>query len=204
MKSLFFVLLTLLFLRAQAESVGVISVSVGEVSWYRAGNELQLQRGDAVEQGDKVSTGRNARLVLKMNEGSVITLGADTSVQLSEWQYSAGSDSNSARLEFVEGAFRFITGLITRQADPQLTVTTPAATIGIRGTDFWGGYLQPDVLDVIMLEGEHKLEIRNDAGVVFINEPGFGVSVVSGESPRQPLKWGEEKVQRAVRSVSLP
>jgi hypothetical protein len=204
MKSLFFVLLTLLFLPAQAESVGVISVSVGEVSWYRAGNELRLQRGDAVEQGDKVSTGRNARLVLKMNEGSVITLGADTSVQLSEWQYAAGSDSNSARLEFVEGAFRFITGLITRQADPQLTVTTPAATIGIRGTDFWGGYLQPDVLDVIMLEGEHKLEIRNDAGVVFINEPGFGASVVAGESPRQPLKWGEEKVQRAVRSVSLP
>ncbi|UXD86178.1 FecR family protein [Thalassolituus hydrocarboniclasticus] len=204
MKSLFFALCMLLILPVQAENIGIISVSVGQVSWHRGGEAIQLQRGDAVEQGDKVSTGSKARLVLKMNEGSVITLGADTSVQLSEWQYAAGSDSNSARLEFVEGAFRFITGLITRQTDPQLTVTTPAATIGIRGTDFWGGYLQPDVLDVIMLEGEHKLEIRNDAGVVFIEEPGFGVSVVAGEPPRQPLKWGEEKVRRAVESISLP
>ena len=204
MKSLLFCLLFLFVMPVRAESIGVISVSVGPVSWYRAGHELQLKRGDAVEQGDTVSTGSSARLVLKMNEDSVITLGADTSLQFSEWQYAAGSQNNSARLEFIEGAFRFITGLITRQDDPQLTVTTPAATIGIRGTDLWGGYLQPDVLDVILLEGEHALEIRNDAGVVFIEEPGFGVSVVAGESPRQPLQWGVEKVQRAVRSVSLP
>ena len=204
MKALLFCLSLFFVSVSHATSVGVVVTLVGDAQWQRAGEVISLRRGDSVVAGDRVTTGMDARLVLRMNEGSVITLGADSQVVFNDWQYQQGSENNHARMELVEGVFRFVTGLITQQPQPDLQVATPAGTIGIRGTDFWGGYLQADVLDVILLEGEHALVISNDQGEVVIEQPGLGVSVVAGEAPQQPKAWGDEKLARAVRSISLP
>lgn len=204
MKVLLFILSLFIAPFACATPVGVVVTLVGDAQWQRNGEVLNLRRGDAVEAGDRVTTGMDARLVLRMNEGSVITLGGDSQVVLQAWRYEEGSNKNQARMALVEGVFRFVTGLITQQPDPDLQVSTPAGTIGIRGTDFWGGYLQADVLDVILLEGEHALVISNDQGEVVIEQPGLGVSVVAGEAPQQPKAWSDEKLARAVRSIALP
>ena len=189
---------------SSAASVGVVVTLVGEAEWQRQGTVTAMSRGDHIEAGDRLTTGAEARVVLRMNEGSVVTLGGDTQVVFSEWQYQEDSDSNSGKMEFVEGAFRFVTGLITKQVKPDLQVQTPAGTIGIRGTDFWGGYLEADVLDVVLLDGEHALAISNSAGEVVIPEPGLGVSVVAGESPQAPKVWSDEKLARAVKTIALP
>lgn len=204
MKILLVWFLALFSLPLWAEAIGMVSVSVGDVYWSRAGSDVRLQRGDAVHSGDRVVTAAQARVVLRMNEGSTITLGGQTEFRFHHWQYQTGASTNEARLELVEGAFRFVTGLITRQAEPQLTVQTPAATLGIRGTDFWGGYLQPEVLDVLLLDSEHALEVRNGQGQVLIQASGQGVSVQPGQAPSQPVRWSDEKRQRAVATVSLP
>ena len=204
MKCLFGFLGLLLFCSVQAESIGTVSVVSGEVSWARNGAPVLLQRGDALSTGDVVVTGSAGRVVLRMNDGSAITLGADTELRIAEWRYISGADDNSALFELTEGVFRFITGLITRQQNPDLMVRTPAATIGIRGTDFWGGYLDPDALDVLLIEGEHALEIRNEQGAVLIRDAGFGVTVSGDAAPAAPIRWGDAKLNRALESVALP
>lgn len=203
MKILIFFLSIIVSSPLWAQSIGIISTSIGPVQWFSGEQSLTLQRGDEVGEGYRVTTGSNARLVLRMNEGSVITLGADTTLELSGWRYQEGGQNNAGRLTLVEGVFRFVTGLITRQPDPQLSVATPSGTIGIRGTDFWGGYLDAGQLDVILLDGEHRLEISNAYGTVWIETPGLGVSVKAGQKPGEPKQWGQEKLQRAVRSVAL-
>jgi len=189
---------------AAAEPIGVISVAVGAVQWWRDGETTRLERGDAVQEGDRVTTGAQARLVLSMNDGSRITLGGDSQMLFSQWRYRKQANDNSAQLELLEGAFRFITGLITDQSQPQLSVTTPDATIGIRGTDFWGGYLQAGVLDVVLLEGDHALQVNNNAGSVLIQHSGEGVSVRAGQQPDAAKRWSPEKIERAVATVRLP
>ena len=183
MRALLILFVFLFTLPVQAQTIGIVTNSVGQVSWLRAGDGVQLQRGDPVSLRDSVTTAASARVVLRMNDGSVITVGGDSQLILADWQFSADADDNSARLELVEGAFRFVTGLITRQDDPQLSVDTPSGTIGVRGTDFWGGYLDAGVLDVVLLDGEHRLEVRNDLGSVLIAEPCFGVPVDPGQPP---------------------
>lgn len=204
MKCLFGFLGLLLFCSVQAESIGTVSVVSGEVSFARNGAPVLLQRGDALSTGDVVVTGTAGRVVLRMNDGSAITLGADTELRIAEWRYISGADDNSALFELTEGVFRFITGLITRQQNPDLMVRTPSATIGIRGTDFWGGYLDPDALDVLLIEGEHALEIRNEQGAVLIRDAGFGVTVSGDIVPAAPIRWGDAKLKRALESVALP
>lgn len=204
MKVILFCLSLLWLLPVRAENIGVIVTTIGPADWFRDGQSLRLGRGDALVAGDKVVTGTDTRLVLRMNEGSLITLGAGTSLQFTDWHYSKGRSDNAARLDMAEGFFRFVTGLITQQDHPDLTVATPSGTIGIRGTDFWGGYLDATTLDVVLLAGSHRLEISNDYGAVFISSPGDGVSVVAGEKPAAPVTWGREKLQRALQSVALP
>lgn len=204
MKFLFSLLSILFLCSAQAESIGTVSVVSGDVSWTRNGVPVQLQRGDALAAGDVVVTGTGARVVLRMNDGSAVTLGAVTNFRIAEWRYTAGADNNSALFELTEGAFRFVTGLITRQQNPDLVVRTPSAAIGIRGTDFWGGYLDPGTLDVLLVDGEHALEIRNAKGSALIHEAGYGVTVSKNAAPTAPIKWGIPKLNRALETVALP
>ncbi|WP_430460459.1 FecR family protein [Thalassolituus sp. LLYu03] len=186
-----------------AGGIGIISASQGPVRWYKGDDAVKLGRGDTIAEGSRVMTGERARLVARMNDGSVITLGANTTMEFTDWQFAEGSQANHAELTMVEGVFRFVTGLITDQPDPQLTVATPSASIGVRGTDFWGGYLDADALDVILLDGKHRLEISNAFGKTDILQPGLGVTVADGEKPGKPVKWGDEKLQRAVQSITL-
>ena len=188
---------------ADSYSIRIVTNSIGQVSWQRQDMPVQLQRGDPVSELDQVSTGKDARVILRMNDGSVITVGGSSTLAFTSWAFTEGKDDNSANLELVEGAFRFVTGLITKQGEPDLTVNTPSGSIGVRGTDFWGGYLDDNVLDVILLDGEHKLEIRNDLGVVYITEPGYGVTVTPGSGPAAPVRWSKEKLDRAVKTISL-
>lgn len=86
-----------------AEPIGVISVAVGAVQWWRDGETTRLERGDAVQEGDRVTTGAQARLVLSMNDGSRITLGGDSQMLFSQWRYRKQANDNSAQLELLEG-----------------------------------------------------------------------------------------------------
>ena len=76
-------------------------------------------------------------------------------------------------------------------------------SIGIRGTDFWGGYLDENKIDVILLSGEHPIIVENEFGRVEISQHGTGVTIEAGKAPSPPYIWSEEKLTRAVNSISL-
>jgi hypothetical protein len=80
-------------------------------------------------------------------------------------------------------------------------LNTPVATIGVRGTDFWGGPID-GALDVMVLSG--AVEVMNDAGQVML-KPSQG-TVVRDQvtAPSAPVIWGDAKVQRALSMVAFP
>jgi hypothetical protein len=197
-------LLSIFPLLASAEQIAQVLVSVGGNHVLRAGQQVNLQRAMPVEAGDELNTGAGARLVVKFNDGTVLTLGENTQLLLNDWQFKAKAQDNHAGFKLGAGVFRMITGAITQQQNPDLNIETPIGSIGVRGTDFWGGYLDADAIDVILLEGEHKVEVSNALGSVLIATPGYGVTMKKGTAPAQPVKWGSQKLQRAVQTISLP
>jgi len=186
------------------QAAGRVTAVVGVSEVLRADTRRILQRGDAIFPNDEFETRDAARLVLRMNDGSLITLGGATRMSLQDWRYRPEESDNAGRFRFLEGAFRFITGLITEQDQPQLQVETPAGTIGIRGTDFWGGNLQADVIDVLLLDGHHALVVANEQGQVVIADAGMGTSLRAGSVPAEVVRWSQDKVNRAVATVQLP
>lgn len=130
-----------------------------------------LHRNMTVHVGDRIVTGRNARVSLKMLDGAVLTLGADTEFVIGDYSYSKKKQQGSASLELVRGAFRAVTGAIGKLKGRDFKVKTAAGVIGIRGTDFWGGFHFSEALDVALLGGD-GIYVENAAGRIEITKVG--------------------------------
>lgn len=166
-----------------------------------AGASRALAPDAALHAGDRLETGREARLEARFRDGTVLTLSADTVLVIDTYVFDG--HGGGALLDLASGAFRAVTGAIADVSDPWFQVKTPLAAIGIRGTDFWGGWLGADGFNVFMISGDKRVVVSNAAGEVML-APGQGTSVAApGASPAAPKQWGKAKVARAVRTVTF-
>ncbi|MDO8312764.1 MAG: FecR family protein [Sideroxyarcus sp.] len=161
-----------------------------------------LSKGMAVSIGDRIVTGRNTRVALQMTDGAVLTLGADTEFAINDYRYSPQAQQGSASLELIKGAFRAVTGAIGKLKERDFKVKTAVGIIGIRGTDFWGGFYFSRALDVALLGGT-GIYVENAAGRVEVTETGDGTTVQSADgAPSAPIHWGDKKLNAAKQSVA--
>lgn len=159
-----------------------------------------LDLGSPVQAGDIISTGKDARLELKMNDGGDLKLGARTQFVIQE--YIVGNQGNNAVLRLLQGAFLATSGRITQVADGSMTVETDAATIGIRGTTVWGGSLDGD-FEVAMLDGK-AITVETKAGKVEMTSAGEGTRITAADAPPSPpVQWADAKVKRALATVAF-
>lgn len=158
-----------------------------------------LKVGDTILAGDVLSTGQGARLEVTMVDETVLTLGEKAVLVVSEYVMDANPN---AALRLLQGAFSATTGKITQLADASFLVNTEVATIGVRGTTFWGGMLD-DEFQVAMLDGT-GVYVETRAGRVELTEAGQGTRIADANAaPTAPVTWGQAKVDRAVATVSF-
>jgi hypothetical protein len=162
-----------------------------------------LFKGRPIFVGDHIVTGHNSRVLLQMVDGTKLTLGEDTEFVISAYHYSKKAQRGSAAVELVRGVFRAVTGAIGKLKERDFKVKTSVATIGIRGTDFWGGFFFSKSLDVALLDGK-GIYVENAAGRVDVTSIGDGTTISSdNEAPTAPKRWGDQKLDAAKLSVAL-
>ena len=121
---------------------GAVVEGVQMPAWVERGGVRQpLAAGMELRESDKITTGQNSRLLLRLAEGSQVKLGENA--QLSLDRLSQRQDNRQtllqAALDVARGAFRFTTDvkakLISRR---EVDIRVSTVTAGIRGTDLWG------------------------------------------------------------------
>jgi hypothetical protein len=123
-------------------NTGRIEFVNGNVSLQGAnGVSKPIARGTEVSSGDTVRT--NAGLVqIRYSDGAIVSLRPDTDYTIEEYRYSGKPDGNERALfKLLKGTMRTVTGFVGRINRDKYVLTTPSATIGIRGT---GGVVQVD------------------------------------------------------------
>jgi len=122
--------------QALAQPAAVID-GVQMPAWReRDGKRVPLVPGMELRAGDRIVTGKDSRVLVKLSEGSVVKLGENGRLVLAELQ--PGKELFRAALQVLEGAFRFTTDIAAKARKREVTVRVEQVTIGIRGTDFWG------------------------------------------------------------------
>src|SRR4051812_4030015 len=121
---------------ALAQGSAVVTNAVGTTQVQTgAATPRTLRVGDAVQQGDTVSTGGGSSLVLKFDDGEVTALTQNSRMTITAYQYEPTSRSGNMLLSLVTGGMRAITGLLGRDQPQRVSYRAATATIGIRGTD---------------------------------------------------------------------
>jgi hypothetical protein len=123
---------------------GALAAPVGEVEFSRGVAAAQqpgqparmLGSGATIERGEVMTTGANSVAVIKLNDGTKMTLRPNTSMAIDEFVLDQPGGSDSLVMNLFKGGMRVVTGLITKRNSSAGRLTTSTATVGIRGTDF--------------------------------------------------------------------
>ena len=140
-------------------------------AWLERGGERKpLAIGMELKSGDSVKTGAGSRALVKLSEGSLVKLGANGSLQISEINPRKDGFFRAA-MRVAEGAFRFTTDLLAKSRRRDVAITVATVTAGIRGTDLWGKS-SGERQTVCLIEG--KIEVGAE-----------GEQAVTMDQPRQ-------------------
>jgi hypothetical protein len=145
-----------------------------------------LQVGSSIFINDIVSTGKDARIEIRMIDDTVITLSART--QFVVMQYQFDGDQGDALLRLITGTFRAVTGKIAKLEGRPFKVATNVATIGVRGTEFWVGAFKN--VPHVELIGGGGVTVENAGGRVEVTRPGWGTFIKDANTkPTKPEFW---------------
>lgn len=199
----FLLVLSFATISAQASicNIGSVTSVNGSATIERQGRIFDAGSDVKICKGDKFVTDPLSVVQLTLRDGSLITIGKDSEFSFIEYKIYKNKP-NLALFELAKGAFRAVTGFMTKKPH-RYEVKTAVATIGIRGTDFWGGYgLTENALDVVMLSGKGVYVTNNQGQTVELDSDGLGTTVIANDAPKTPEKWEDEKVARAVVTIT--
>ena len=162
---------------------GRVLMAIGDVRATRGGQARALAKGAIVDQGDLISTGVSSNAQVRMIDGAVIALRAQSEFRIDEYNFNGKEDgTEKATMSLLKGGVRAVTGVIGHQNQDNLKVNAVVATIGIRGTGFNLNYcvgncqnvdrtLAKDGLYAGVFEG--KISLRNDTGTEIVGTNQF-------------------------------
>lgn len=114
-----------------AESIGSVANLQGRATVTRANATADLKLNDDIFKGDLVQTASNTSLGITLDDETTFTMGADARMSMDEFLYQKGG-KNTAAYRVVRGTVAFVAGQVAKTGT--MTIATPTATLGIRGT----------------------------------------------------------------------
>ncbi|MEO5619136.1 MAG: FecR domain-containing protein [Candidatus Eisenbacteria bacterium] len=148
LKSLLAVTLVALAAEGHAQQVvGRVLVAAGQVTVVRQGNPSPARAGTALQVGDSVVTAAAANAQLGFIDDSLVALRESSSFLIEKFQFQQAAGQNGLAFSLLRGGLRTVTGLIGATRRDDYRVTTPIASVGIRGTHYSLLYCQDDCVE---------------------------------------------------------
>jgi hypothetical protein len=181
--------------------IGTVSRMQGEASGMLGGATLPLSPNASVFLNEILSTGEAARLEVTFTDSTRVTLGEKARLTLGTYVFNPAAGRRTIRFALV-GALRFVSGKLSNLVSSRVSLTTPVANIGIRGTEFFAGPIDDQALGVLLIEG--AVSVSNAAGQRILNRPGQGTNIAGpGVAPGPVTIWPATKVDRALAAVGF-
>ena len=158
----------------------------------RGGQAVPLLPGTTLQPQDSLRTGGNARVQLRLAEGSAVKLGENAKLVIERAEERGGIFRGA--LSVLAGAFRFTSEQVRKR---EIAIKVKNVTAGIRGTDLWGK--STDQRDLVcLLEGsisvgsEGHPTVTLDQPLDFYQKPRDGEPSVAKVDEKQIAIWAQE------------
>ena len=184
-----FWLLILFVSTISASEIGGISEirGNGEITRVDSSEALTAELNSDIFSYDDVRTGKG-RLAIQFLDDSVVKLTEHSKLIIDEYIFDSDPSKSKMALNMASGTARFITGKLGKINKQNISIKTPTATIGIRGTDFTTTVDELGRSLVILLPNEDgtssgEITVTTASGVEILNEPFQATMVSAWETP---------------------
>ena len=162
--------------------IGQVAELTGRAFATRAdGTRVELSTGDPLFQGDVVETaGGDSAMRMIFADQTTFSLGSDARLALDEFTFNPADNSGTVGLSMLKGVFIFTSGIVAKTDPSQMTVTTPVALIGIRGTVVTGS-LDDTGGQFTVIDG--AISVSTNIDDVILGEAGATTQVTNINAP---------------------
>ena len=128
--------LALVALGAGAADIGQVKVAKGRVDIDRAGATVPATVGARLQEADVVRTGADGSVGITMSDDSLLSAGPNSVLSLDRYAFDTTTHAGRFDTTLNKGTLNVISGRIAKQSPDAMTVRTPHAVLGVRGTHF--------------------------------------------------------------------
>jgi len=121
---------------AWAVDIGQVKIARGQVSVERGGASMAGTAGLRLQAADTVRTGSDGAVGITMNDDSLLSAGPNSVLSLDRFALDASTNQGSFSATLNRGTLAVVSGRLAKQSPEAMTVRTPRAVLGVRGTEF--------------------------------------------------------------------
>lgn len=119
-----------------ADTIGFVKTVSGDAVVIDSGKTIQARVGTPVKEGNILKTGPKGSMGVTFKDNTVMSFGSDTELTVDEYLYAPGAGKLKFGSSLSKGSLNVVTGVIAKLKPKAVTVKTPSAMIGCRGTCF--------------------------------------------------------------------
>ena len=121
---------------AAADDIGLIKVATGTVQIERGGAMLKAEVGTVVQAADVLRTGADGSAGVTFADNSLLSIGPNTVFAIDKYRFDSTTHAGEFDGTLRRGRLAAVSGKMVKQAPESMKIRTPAAVMGVRGTEF--------------------------------------------------------------------
>jgi hypothetical protein len=119
-----------------AANIGQVKIAKGQVTIERQGKAMPAVVGARLQVADIVKTGADGSVGITMDDDSLLSAGPNSALSLDNYAFDTTTNQGRLDTSLNKGTLSVISGRIAKQTPDAMTVRTPNAILGVRGTEF--------------------------------------------------------------------
>ena len=171
----------------------------------RQNSTLTASKGTGVEMNDAIKTAQG-KVGITFEDDTRVQVNENSKLVIDDFVYDPKSKAGKLGAKIALGTVRYASGQIAKNSPQNVALSTPSATVAVRGTDFTASVDELGESTIILLpscpndrptrtvkdiESNCKtgsIEVSNDVGTVILNQPFQVTKVQSRSQPPTPPK----------------
>jgi hypothetical protein len=185
-----------------ASDIGSITEMQGGGQIQRNTSTLPAASKSGIEKMDTISTNTQGKLKITFEDKTIVNITENSKLVIDDFVYD-GSNANKGKLglKVALGTVRYASGALGHSNPDGVNITTPTATIGVRGTDFVMSVDEMGRTTVVLVPNcfddkdvtkinfncpNGQISVSTGSGTVIMNKPFQATVVESSFAPPSP------------------
>ena len=122
--------------QAWANDVGQVKTAKGTVHVERDGKRMPASVGMPIRQADSLITGADGAVGVTFSDNSLLSTGPNSVLVVDRYSFDSTTHAGRFDASLKKGTLAVVSGKMVKQSPDAMKVRTPAAIMGVRGTEF--------------------------------------------------------------------